>query len=184
MILMRLLPANFSRAWVGRVWVVVSAITIALTLGIGNRLVYASGKLVLEIPLYSQVPMGDLIAQAESLASRSIDQQFSQRAENSVEVVVLGNRNGDIIPILSIAVSREQWRTQPQVRAWTQYYASNSLFERHNAWEAEVIATASNRPSRSPVSSAGRQRQTSVDRAWDDGRLTGTAAQEVLSDLD
>lgn len=183
MILMSPLSARFSRAWVGRVLAIISSTAVALALGIGNQLVCASGKLVLEIPLYGQVPYKDLISQAESLVSGSIDQQFSQHAENSVEVVVLGNRNGDIIPILSTTVSREQWQTQPQVRAWTQYYASQSLLQRHNTEEAQTIAAAE-RPSRSPVSSVSTQRRSDIDRAWDDGRLTGTAAQETLSELD
>ena len=138
---------------------------------------------VIDIPLYGQVVQSDLVAQAETLAEAEISRQFSRNGGVSeIQVVVLGDRNGETVPILTATVSRTQWQENPQVDAWTQYYSNSyALLRRHedgSSNEADVAVAARR--------SAGNRLPPSViDRAYDEGRLSGEAVQrEYLADLD
>ncbi|MBW4650700.1 MAG: hypothetical protein KME06_18720 [Kastovskya adunca ATA6-11-RM4] len=133
------------------------------------------------MPLYGQIIYGDLITEAELLVSRVINGQFTQSADTStVQVVVMGNRNGEVIPILTTTVSRTQWQKTPQVRAWTEYYMNSyALIQRH---EVRQVATVAAAPVRSTATN--NREQTLIDTAFDEGRLTGKAAQKYLDDLD
>lgn len=137
-------------------------------------------SITIEIPVDGQVPYHDLMNQAEFLSTNAISREFSR--DNSlmaVEIVVLGNRLGEIIPILSTTVSRNQWQENPQASAWSQYYnASYALFQRH---DLGVNATIAQAPSRSDISNISA---VQIDRALDERRLTGEQAQQYLDDLD
>lgn len=135
---------------------------------------------VIEIPVYGQTIDSNLTVQAESLAGEAINRHFDQNPDSStIQVVIMGDRHGEIIPILATTVSRTQWQENPQINAWTKYYsASQALLQRHR--QAETIAMA---PTRSPSSST-LERAFQIDEAFDSGRLTGQAAQAYLSDLD
>ncbi|MGF1521916.1 MAG: hypothetical protein ACFBSF_06285 [Leptolyngbyaceae cyanobacterium] len=141
------------------------------------------GAIVIDMPVYGQVTHGDLVSQAEGLAEAAISRQFGQNSELlKVEVVVLGDRNGEMVPILTVTVSRTQWQENPQVDAWTEYYSNSyallRLHEEGLGNEASV-AVASQRPVASRTSSS------SIDQAYDEGRLAGEAIQrEYLADLD
>jgi hypothetical protein len=64
-----------------------------------------------------------LIAQAESTAAAAVEQAFlGDPTATEVMVMVLGERNGQVVPLLSTTVSRTQWQQEPSVRAWTTYY--------------------------------------------------------------
>jgi hypothetical protein len=66
------------------------------------------------------------------------------------------------------------------VSVWTEYYnASYALLQRYEGQPTETMARASNRATR-----ANRMPIAQIDRAFDEGRLTGTAAQEYLDELD
>lgn len=140
-------------------------------------------RIVIDMPVYGQVDHRNLVRQAESLLAEAINRQFSQNASlSTLQVEVMGDRNGEIIPVLTVTVSRAQWQANPQVSAWSRYYnASYALLQRHEA--AETVAVA-------PVGSAGRtadpeiQDRFWIDEAFDSGRLTGATAQDYLSDLD
>ncbi|MBW4489381.1 MAG: hypothetical protein KME12_16455 [Trichocoleus desertorum ATA4-8-CV12] len=135
---------------------------------------------VIDIPVYGQTLYSDLTTRAESLVSNAINDQFGQNPGlSTIQVVVTGDRHGEIIPILTTTVSRTQWQENPQVNAWTKYYsASQALLQRHE--QTEIVAMA---PSRSTTVS-GLERAFQIDEAFDSGRLTGQPAQEYLSDLD
>lgn len=135
---------------------------------------------VIDIPIYGQTIYTDLTAQAELLVGNAINDQFGQNPVlSSVQVVVTGDRHGEIIPILTTTVSRTQWQENPQVNAWTKYYsASYALLQRHEQVETVAIA-----PIRSTAVS-NLERSFQIDEAFDSGRLTGPPAQAYLSDLD
>ncbi|MEB3359965.1 MAG: hypothetical protein VKK04_24780 [Synechococcales bacterium] len=148
--------------------------------------VIEDGSVVINMPVYGQVTYSDLAAEAESLAEEAIARQFTQNPSlPTVRVVVLSNRNGEMIPILTTTVSREQWQANPQVSAWTQYYASYGLIQRHGERDTVAIAPGGSPPNglnnRNAIS---RSRSSQIDEAFDEGRLTGRAAQDYLSDLD
>lgn len=140
-------------------------------------------RIVIDMPVYGQVDHSELVTQAESLLAEAINRQFSQDpALSTLQVDVVSDRNGEMIPILTVTVSRAQWQANPQVSAWSQYYrASYALLQRHEAVETVAIA---------PVRSADGatdleiQERFWIDEAFDSGRLTGATAQDYLSDLD
>jgi hypothetical protein len=155
-------------------------------------------SIVIEIPVYGQAVSSNLTAEAESLVSSAISNQFEQSpALETVQVVVVIHRNGEVIPFLATMVSRAQWQESSQVQAWTRYYGlASALLQRHE--QEAIIATAP--PSSSlaaPAPAAPRvtsnlenfpqtqiERALEIDDAFDSGSLTGQPAQEFLSDLD
>lgn len=141
-------------------------------------------EIPIEIPIYTQTSPRDLINQAEQLAGETIARQFQQNPERStLRVVVLGNRHGNILPILTIAVTRSQWQSNPRVSIWSQYYASGSLLQRPDApVERPNPPQVAARPLGGDTTLGGRN--AAIDRARDMGRLTRSQAQEYLSDLD
>lgn len=137
--------------------------------------------LVIEIPVYGQAVPGSLTAQAELLVSSAIERQFKQNPGlSTIQVVVTGDRNGEIIPILTTTASRAQWQAKPQVKAWTKYYsASYALLQRHEQ-KTEIAAA----PPAQSVAMRTLEDAAQIDAAFDSGRLTGQAAQRYLNDLD
>ena len=134
---------------------------------------------VIDMATNGQVAHSDLLAEAELLVNDAISRQFSQNPGlSSVQVSVLGHRNGEIIPILTTMVSREQWQSDPRVNAWTRYHHAYTLFQRHD--EERIVTMVPARPN--GISNA--RSQDWVDAAYDSGRLTGELAQDQLSSLD
>lgn len=156
---------------------------------------------IVSIAVHNQVVDRALIVRAEALVEREIQRQFDQSAElSSVEVMVLGDSNGEVAPILTTTVSRAQWAENPRVASWSTYYDSAyQLFQRHEDTRDGIIAGI---PVRATVARAGAgdraQRAFSsrkpsgprlapwqVDEAYDSGRLTGEEIQrEYLDYLD
>lgn len=64
----------------------------------------------------------DLVQQAELDAAAAVGQAFAA-SPTATEVVVnvAAERNGQEVPLLSVAVSRSQWQQQPRASAWAHY---------------------------------------------------------------
>ncbi len=158
-------------------------------------------RLVLELPLHGQSQPEDMMRQAESLVQQTLAQQFqsslgqttgsSVQTVERVQLMVLGNRNGTVLPLVSVTVSRAQWQQHPQAKAWLQYYASQSLLHPPAQPLTVAIAPSDARFTGQP-SGVGRggaigtslTRTATIHQAFDNGQLTGTAAQDYLNDLD
>ncbi len=140
------------------------------------------GAVLLEMPIYSQTSSDDLYGQAESMVSQEINRHFNANPDHTeIEVVVLGSRNGDIVPILTTTVSRTQWQENSQVSTWTKYYSAHALIQRHNAPQPTQVATR--RPRRSTaVASRGISGQ--FDRQLDAGRLDSRTVQSYVDLVD
>lgn len=140
-------------------------------------------EIPIEIPIYTQTNPRDLLEQAERLASETIARQFQQNpGRSALRVVVFGNRHGNILPILMIAVTRSQWQSNPRVNLWSQYYASGTLLQRPDPPVERPSPQIAARPLGGDRSLGGRN--AAIDRARDSGQLTRSQAQEYLSDLD
>lgn len=163
-----------------QLFVAVAAACVAGFLGGSYRPAHAEVQdVVIDMPVYGQTFYSDLISRAELMVGDVINRQFSQNADlSTIQVMVMGDRNGEIIPILTTTVSRVQWQENPQVSVWTRYSTSYALLQRHE--QAETVALA---PVRS-TDMSDWQRSFQIDEAFDSGRLTGEEAQEYLSDLD
>ncbi len=178
--------------------ILVTACSLVMLKGSQKPAYAETQSIVIEMPIYSQAASSNLTAEAESLVSNAINNQFALSPDlTTVQVVVVIQRNGEVIPFLTTTVSRAQWQESSQVQAWTRYYGvSHALLQRHE--QETVIATSfpsSSSVSSSPVapvgtSNSGNSRQAQIDRAaridnaFDSGVLTGQSAQDLLSDLD
>lgn len=183
---------NFPTAWFSQAWIYrfFTVATLACTFWIWGgsyQPVRAEVESVaIDMPIYGHIPYRDLIAQAESLVSNAVSQQFSQNSDlSTLRVVVTISRHGEVIPVLTTTVSREQWQETPQVNAWTDYYtASYDLLQRYEGENTGLIARVPS-PSMPSSSISEVQRRTfQIDQAYDEGRLTGAEAQDYLTDLD
>lgn len=69
-----------------------------------------------------------LVQQAEFLAGNLIEQAFAQNPQlTKVAVSIVGERNGQEVPLLAAKVSRVNWQENPQMQAWTQYFSDSAV---------------------------------------------------------
>lgn len=69
-----------------------------------------------------------LVQQAESLASNSIKQGFAENSSiTEVSVTVVGENNGQEVPLLFVTASRSNWQAEPKVKRWTRYFSTAVL---------------------------------------------------------
>jgi hypothetical protein len=62
----------------------------------------------------------DPVAEAIAIADAAISDQFATN-QTVAQLYILGERQGQIAPILQIQVTREQWQQQPQAAVWAKY---------------------------------------------------------------
>lgn len=68
-----------------------------------------------------------LMQQAQDLAKNSLEQEFAENPDVSeVSIMVLGETNGQIVPLLRSNVSRSQWQKDSRIQRWTRYFATSS----------------------------------------------------------
>ncbi|HEY9673596.1 MAG TPA: hypothetical protein V6D11_19290 [Waterburya sp.] len=68
-----------------------------------------------------------LLQQAQDLASQAIEQEFANNPETiEVSITVLGEHQGQIVPLLRSQVTRVQWQRDSRIYRWTRYFANNS----------------------------------------------------------
>jgi hypothetical protein len=69
-----------------------------------------------------------LMQQAESQTTELIQQEFNRKPRvTEIAVTVVGDRNGQQVPLLYTKVSRVDWRSQPAIRRWTRYFHNSAL---------------------------------------------------------
>ena len=147
------------------------------------RIAYAESELrtVLDLPLYGQMTQSEIISEAESMVNQEVTYRFNSDPNLlNLEVTVLGNRNGDVIPVLITSVSRQQWQETPQVSAWTNYYRAYALIQRHDDTQEQTQPVVATTYRSAPVS---RDVANQVDRALDSGRLSGRSLQATYLDV-
>ncbi|MGK7889595.1 MAG: hypothetical protein AB4042_09695 [Leptolyngbyaceae cyanobacterium] len=140
----------------------------------------------MELPIYGRVLNRDFIAEAERLAASEIERQFSQDLNRSMlEVVILGVRNGEIIPVITTAVSRSQWLENPQIAVWTRYNSLSYTLLHRNDEDNGMIPTSpgSVAPSFSP-STVFNDPVIQVEQAFQEGRLSRDEFEELVDELD
>lgn len=142
-------------------------------------------RTVLDLPLYGQIPQSEIISEAESMVNQEVTYRFnSDPSLLNLEVTVLGNRNGDVIPVLVTSVSRQQWQETPQVSAWTRYYRAYALIQRHDNTQQQTQPVVATSYRSAPVSQNVASNITNVvDRNFDAGLLPGGALQRSYLDL-
>ena len=69
-----------------------------------------------------------LVQQAESVASNLIEKEFAKRSSlTEVSVTIVGERNGQEVPLLFSKVSRSNWQTKPKIQRWTKYFGKAAV---------------------------------------------------------
>jgi hypothetical protein len=101
------------------------SILIPLLSGIlfGSKNALAEGMIhTLTLPIYGQISSDSFHDRAEAMATTYIDSQFTQDlAINGIQLVVLGQKSAEIVPVFSISVTRDQWQKHSQVNHWATY---------------------------------------------------------------
>lgn len=59
-----------------------------------------------------------LLEKAESIAQDSANQSFSDPQISEIKINISGEQHGQIIPVLFLSVTRENWQRQPSVTVW------------------------------------------------------------------
>lgn len=156
-------------------------LAMVVSLGLGGPALAETPSVMVELSVSSQTPYDSVLRQAEAMARAEVARYFNQHPDSAaVEVVVLGERNGNIVPILSATVSRAEWRPQAPAQDWARLFAAHSFFDRGNA-----DAGNSSDPVSALAAAPGPLRTVAdIDRAFDEGRLSPVVAQQYLSYLD
>ncbi len=69
-----------------------------------------------------------LIQQAEIQAVSLIEQEFANDSSIAeIAVTILGDRQGQQVPLLFSKVSRTDWQQQPIIGQWTKYFATSAV---------------------------------------------------------
>ncbi|PSN20826.1 hypothetical protein C7271_00055 [filamentous cyanobacterium CCP5] len=138
---------------------------------------------VIEIAIAGR-SQSDMVRQAEALARAEVMSQFSANPQlTEVHIDVLGQRHGQVAPILSTRVSRQQWQTTPQIESWTQYYGvAYALLNPSGSQGSgpELVAAA---PTRLQV--AGQEDPSvALDQMVRDGRIDYDEYLELVDAVD
>jgi hypothetical protein len=92
-----------------------------------------------------QETFDSVISRAEVAARAEAQRRFDSNVLTSdVTVTVLGQNGRGIVPILVLAVSRDNWRNQPDTRRWATYFpTAKALLNLNNSDAIEQPASAS-----------------------------------------
>ncbi|WP_009632523.1 hypothetical protein [Synechocystis sp. PCC 7509] len=92
-----------------------------------------------------------LIQQAELEAMSLIEQEFATNSSiTEIAVTILGDRQGQQVPLLFSRVSRTDWQQQPIIRQWTKYFATSAVLLGFNQPQRTPAPPAQNIP-RTPL---------------------------------
>lgn len=68
-----------------------------------------------------------LLQQAQDLAKIAIEEEFAGNPQTTeISIIVSGDHQGQIVPLLRSKVSRSQWQTDSRIYRWTRYFVTSS----------------------------------------------------------
>lgn len=76
-------------------------------------------------------PYSSLLRRAEAAARAATQRSFdSDILITDVVITIVGDSRGSVVPVLTLEVSRNEWRTRPDPTYWSTYYrTSQTLLE-------------------------------------------------------
>lgn len=106
-----------------------------------------------------------LMQQAQYVAKNSIEQEFTDPDITEVSVLISGEHNGQIVPILRSTVSRSQWQSDSRIHRWTSYYFGSSgvLLGYYNPSASPAIASPGRTPATSPPPGTSTPAQPNIE---------------------
>lgn len=142
---------SYLNSWI-KFWLSVFGAAILLPL---NSPAFAETKSIsISINTEENQSFANLIHQAESTVTNSIDQEFNRLPTvTEVEITVIGERNGQEVPLLSTKVSRLEWQAQPKIKLWTNYFTKAGILLGFNSQQKPQ----SNAPKSSVTFSANKR---------------------------
>jgi hypothetical protein len=82
----------------------------------------------LPIARYQQEPFESFLRRVETLAAKTIHNRFGNDASVSeLKMVVFGQSAGEIVPVMSVKVSRSAWKASPYIERWATYYPDSKI---------------------------------------------------------
>ena len=92
------------------------------------------------------------LERANSLAKNTIEQRFkTDRELDALNVVVIGENNGAIAPLLAVKVNRDNWQANPNVQKWSNEFPfSQSLLGLESPPPPKTPSTAAAPPPAPP----------------------------------
>jgi len=181
--------------------ILVNSLALLVGLGIASGTARATTQqITVSVDGASVSTFSQLMTRAEALARATVAQQFQENSNiTEVQVVVLGERGGQIVSILSSQVTRSDWQTSNDLRPWTQYFttASNLLGYTSPSQVARRPSTstgsassvdarprpASSTPSTASVSADVDPRDT-VTEALTSGQISTDEYWDLMDELD
>lgn len=138
-------------------------------------------EMVLEVAIENPLEYRDLLRWSERSVQAEISQRFQKDLSlSTLKISALINRNGEVMPLFTTTVSRDQWNQSPQIAQWTKYHDAYALLQRHNNHSPRrtVVASAPREAVASPAPLSG------LEAAFDAGALTGEQIQSTMSRWD
>lgn len=82
----------------------------------------------LPVSRLGQESFDSLLLRANNLATTTINQRFQQNpALDNIRVVIVGNNQGAIAPLLIVKVSRQNWLSAPRAERWATYFHDSKM---------------------------------------------------------
>lgn len=82
----------------------------------------------LSISRQGQETYENFLLRAEAMAKVATQNSFTKNPSIAeIRVVIIGQNQGSLAPILSLKVSRDRWRTEPNVQRWATYFPDSRL---------------------------------------------------------
>lgn len=94
-----------------------------LSLGVSGTAAIATQRISLTVQADGVGRYGDLLDQTVRVANDAIANALETNSE-PVELIVLVNRNGQILPMLMADISPADWQQHPNVENWARYSTS------------------------------------------------------------
>ncbi len=132
------------------------------------------------IPIYA-----DLLGQAESLVEATITEKFQiDPSLTTLQINVLGERNGQLVSLISARISREDWQSQTNIRPFLQYFSTSSALLGYTD-----SMPLSSRVAQSPTVVSQRlvpeqDSFTRVEQAFQEGRISMEEYYRLIDELD
>jgi len=104
-----------------------SLATVLLTAAVMPQVVYAqTAQVELSVTRQGNESYESFLNRAEAIAKKAIDSHFAKdKSLQDIKVTLLGENQLNISPIFDIAVSRNNWKSNPNPETWANYYTTS-----------------------------------------------------------
>jgi hypothetical protein len=126
---------------------------VSLSLGCGGWFTVALVDSPVAIAQISQIPLTlsrepdetypNFVQRATTLVTTRLKNDFSKNSSlNELRIVVIGQNNGNIAPVLSVNMSRQQWLNNPNPQSLINYFADSEFLLGFDTPVAPIPQTA------------------------------------------